>query len=161
MPADTRHRALTHKEARFVDEYTGGDDKFDGTNSAIRAGYSAQSAYEIAHQLKKKPHIKAAIEARMKDMSERCAVNVETITRQLYDVYELAMCGAVDRGADKLPGMATASPAAAVTALMSIAKLHGLVVDKKADTTPDGKPLPPAQIQVTFVRPNACQTAPE
>ncbi len=95
----------------------------------------------------------------MAELAERCAVSVETITKQLMDAYELAMCGVVDRGEGKLPATANASANAAVAAAMGLAKLHGLIVDKKAETTVDGKPLPPAQIKVMFVSPK--QSDPE
>ncbi len=146
-------RDLTDKERRFIEEYCGGEFRFNGRRSAIKAGYSPASAHEIAHQLAGKLHIQEAIEARMKEMAERCAVNVESITKQLYDAYELAMCGVVERGEGKAPGAATASPAAAVTALMSIAKLHGLVVEKKELTGKDGAPLMPGKMVVELVDP--------
>jgi phage terminase small subunit len=51
------------KERVFVDEYL---KCWNGAMSARRAGYSVKSAYQIAYEILRKPHIKAEIEERMK-----------------------------------------------------------------------------------------------
>lgn len=51
---------LTRKQQRFVDEYLV---DLNGAQAAIRAGYSADSAKEIAYENLTKPHIAAAIDA--------------------------------------------------------------------------------------------------
>lgn len=51
---------LTRKQQRFVDEYLV---DLNGTQAAIRAGYSADSARSIAHENLTKPDIAAAIDA--------------------------------------------------------------------------------------------------
>lgn len=123
-------KKLTDKERRFIEEYCGGEFRFCATKSAAAAGYSKKTAYQIGHLLLTKSHIKVATEARMNELAERCAVSKESVTKQLMDAYELALCGTVLRDGDQLPGAATASPAAAVAAAMGLAKLHGLITDK-------------------------------
>ena len=53
-------KALTAKEQRFVDHIIS-DPKRNGTQAAIRAGYSPKSARSIASENLTKPHIQAAI----------------------------------------------------------------------------------------------------
>lgn len=68
---------LTAMQKRFVEAYTtaGRDDDgnpkgagFNATKAAILAGYSPRTAYSIAHELRKKPHIQKAIKERMKQI---------------------------------------------------------------------------------------------
>ena len=53
---------LTRKQQKFVDEYLV---DLNGTQAAIRAGYSIATATEIAHENLRKPHIAAAIDVAM------------------------------------------------------------------------------------------------
>jgi phage terminase small subunit len=56
----------TPKQLRFIEEYTR---DWNGTQAAIRAGYSKRSAGEISHQLLKKLEIQEAIKARVAEKS--------------------------------------------------------------------------------------------
>lgn len=76
--------ALTPKQQAFVDEYI---IDLNGTQAAIRAGYSEKTAQEIASENLSKPIIKEAVNAailRRSKKSERKAADV------LADVQELA-----------------------------------------------------------------------
>ena len=53
---------LTDKQQRFVDEYC---IDCNGTQAAVRAGYSAASAYSIASENLRKPEIRTAIDERL------------------------------------------------------------------------------------------------
>jgi phage terminase small subunit len=66
-------RALTAKQARFVDEYL---IDLNATQAAIRAGYSRHTAGKIGAQLLVKTGIRAALRARQE------ALRVETGVRQ-------------------------------------------------------------------------------
>jgi phage terminase small subunit len=57
---------FTVKQRRFIEEFC-----VDGnrTKAAIRAGYSPESAYSIGSENLKKPEIKAAVDARMLELS--------------------------------------------------------------------------------------------
>lgn len=57
---------LTIKQQRFVEEYF---IDFNATAAAIRAGYSEKTAYSIGWENLKKPEIKAAIDARLQELS--------------------------------------------------------------------------------------------
>ena len=52
---------LTWKQTAFIDEYM---KDFNGTQAAIRAGYSPDTAYSIASENLKKPEIKAELQRR-------------------------------------------------------------------------------------------------
>ncbi|EPP8914178.1 terminase small subunit, partial [Acinetobacter baumannii] len=60
--------ALRGKQQRFVDEYL--IDR-NATQAAIRAGYSAKTAYSIGEQNLKKLEVKKAIEEGEKELAER------------------------------------------------------------------------------------------
>lgn len=57
---------LTPKQQRFVEEYCV---DWNGTQAAIRAGYSEDTAYKIASENLRKPQIKAAVDARLHELS--------------------------------------------------------------------------------------------
>lgn len=63
-------------EAKFVLEYLKDS---NGTQAAIRAGYSARSANEQACQILARPHVKAALERRRAALMENMAVSAERI----------------------------------------------------------------------------------
>lgn len=56
--------ALPAKQQAFVAAYVGSA-RFVGTRAAIEAGYSARSAYSQAHDLLRKPEVRAAIDAEL------------------------------------------------------------------------------------------------
>lgn len=74
-------RDLTKREIRFCEEYiaTG----FNGTEAAIRAGYSKKTAASIASENLRKPKIKRYIEARTKAVQEQIEVSQEMIMSEL------------------------------------------------------------------------------
>lgn len=104
---------LTPKQAAFVREYL--VDR-NGTQAAIRAGYSKKTANITASKLLTKANIKDAVDKGEEKHAERCAVTIETITQELESDRQLARD--------------LSQPSAAITASMGIAKLHGLVIDK-------------------------------
>lgn len=71
---------LTNKQQRFIEEYL---IDLNGTQAAIRAGYSPNSAKEIASENLSKPNIRARIDERMAELSKRTGVNQERIIREL------------------------------------------------------------------------------
>jgi phage terminase small subunit len=58
--------ALTVREKRFCEEYF---KDHNATQAAIRAGYSAKTAYSIAHEILKKPHIREHIGKRLAELA--------------------------------------------------------------------------------------------
>lgn len=72
MPDD-----LTDKQRRFVEEYCV---DFNRTQAAIRAGYSERTAKEIGHENLTKPHIRAAVDARLDELSMSAAEATKRLT---------------------------------------------------------------------------------
>jgi phage terminase small subunit len=106
-------KKLTPKQYKFIQEYCASG---NATESAKRAGYSEKTAYSIGQENLNKPEIAAAIGKERQKHAERCAVTIESLTDKLNQVYDMAI---VEKQAS-----------AAGTAVMGIAKLHGLIIDK-------------------------------
>lgn len=77
---ESKRAVLTLREARFVDEYL---KDLNGKEAAIRAGYSARSAYRIAHELLQRPVVSAAMTAAMAARAERTGITVDRVLREL------------------------------------------------------------------------------
>lgn len=105
---------LNAKQRAFVREYL--IDR-NGTQAAIRAGYSAHTAQEQSSRLLSNVMIRKLVDATEQQHAARCEVSIEKLTAELYEDRELAR--------------QNGQPAAAVSALMGVAKLHGLLIDKK------------------------------
>ena len=115
---------LTDKQSAFVREYL--IDK-NGTQAAIRAGYSKKTAGQIAEENLKKPEIKAAVQKGMEKHAERCAVTIESLTDELNEAATMA------REQDDSNALRQA--------VMAKAKIHGLDVNKTEVTGAEGKDL--------------------
>ena len=102
---------LTAKQARFVDEYL---KDLNGTQAAIRAGYSVRTANRIATENLSKPVIAEAVGRRRRVISEKLHVTQERIVDGLVDIAE-------DTGQ---PG------ATRVSAWAQVAKILGYAVNR-------------------------------
>ena len=71
---------LTPKQKAFVEEYIV---DLNGTQSAIRAGYSAKTANRIASQNLSKPVIQRAIEQAKQGRSERTKIDADFVLEQI------------------------------------------------------------------------------
>ena len=71
---------LTAKQIRFVDEYLV---DFNGTQAAIRAGYSEKTAAATAARLLRNVNIQAEISRRQKDLQRRTEVTQERVVMEL------------------------------------------------------------------------------
>lgn len=71
---------LTSKQARFIEEYLL---DLNATQAAIRAGYSAKTAYSIGQEILKKPEIQEAICQAQKDRSERTKIDQDWVIKRL------------------------------------------------------------------------------
>lgn len=65
---------LNDRQARFVDEYL---IDLNGTQAAIRAGYSAKTANEQASRLLVNVSVQAQLQRRMKDREQRTEINAD------------------------------------------------------------------------------------
>jgi phage terminase small subunit len=75
--------ALTPKQARFVEEYL---IDLNATQAAIRAGYSAKTAYSIGEENLRKPDIAESIAAAATARSERVQVDQAYVLSKLMKV---------------------------------------------------------------------------
>lgn len=71
---------LPPMQDRFVDEWL---IDFNGTQAAIRAGYSERSARSIAGRLLTKDNIQAEISRRQKDLQRRTEVTQDRVVKEL------------------------------------------------------------------------------
>ena len=114
-------KQLTVKQERFVQEYCANG--HNATKAAISAGYSEATARSQGHRLLTNADISTAIETWRAETAERAHVTVESLTEQLQEIAEDA------KGEDQF--------SAAVSAINSIAKLHGLLAeDRKNERSP-------------------------
>lgn len=71
---------MTPKQQRFVDEYL---IDLNATQAAIRAGYSAKTARQIADENLSKPDIAAAVEKAMAERALRTEITQDMVLREL------------------------------------------------------------------------------
>lgn len=79
---------LTLKQKRFIDEYL---IDFNGTRSAIAAGYSEKTAHAIANELLKQPKIKAAIELSQTKLAKSVQITKEALIEDLLKIKDLCI----------------------------------------------------------------------
>ena len=101
---------LPPRQAHFVETYCMGQ---NATKAAMAAGYSIKTAHVQGSRMLKNVKVLSKIEDRMLVHRERCSITVDALTAELEEVRTLAM--------------KTNKPAAAVRAIMAMAKLHRLV----------------------------------
>jgi len=75
--------SLTPRQQRFVEEYLV---DLNGTQAAIRAGYSAKTAKQQASRLLTNVDVQTAIKDRQEVRSERLDITVDSITKQLLSI---------------------------------------------------------------------------
>jgi phage terminase small subunit len=80
MAADENERPLNTKQLQFCKEYVL---DWNGTQAAIRAGYSAKSAALIATENIRKPNIKAEIERQRNNTEELAGISKLMVVKEL------------------------------------------------------------------------------
>jgi phage terminase small subunit len=86
---------LTHKQQRFIAEYP---IDCNGTQAAIRAGYSPKTANEQAAQLLAKVSVREAIDDALKARAERTQIDADWVVTSFRNLY-LEALAAKDYGA--------------------------------------------------------------
>ena len=76
----TESTPLKSRQKLFADEYL---IDLNGTQAAIRAGYSPKSAKEIATENLSKPHIRAYVDRKLAERSRRIGINQERVLQEL------------------------------------------------------------------------------
>ena len=79
---------LTPRQRRFVDEYL---IDLNGTQAAIRAGYSAKTARQIGQKLLTKVDIQQAISAAQAARQERTELTADEVIRDLREVRDVCL----------------------------------------------------------------------
>jgi len=101
---------LPPRQVNFVEAYCMGQ---NATRAAVTDGYSIKTAHVQGSRMLRNVKVISKIEDRLRDHRERCSITVDTLTAELEEAKTLAMM--------------TNKPAAAVRAIMAMAKLHRLV----------------------------------
>ncbi|MFH1640338.1 MAG: terminase small subunit, partial [Candidatus Omnitrophota bacterium] len=76
----TKKHKITPKRRIFIEEYL---KDFNGTDAAIRAGYSPNSAYSQSSDFLKTPEIQEEIEARMQKRLEKIGVTKDRVLTEI------------------------------------------------------------------------------
>ncbi|HDS1139592.1 TPA: terminase small subunit [Stenotrophomonas maltophilia] len=109
----SRGTPLTPKQQRFVQEYL---QDHNGTQAAIRAGYSESTARQQGSRLLTEPRIQAAVRAGQQKVAKKAEVTIDSLMAELEQARKLAL--------------KEKQASAAVTATMGKGKLAGLLVEK-------------------------------
>lgn len=86
-------RQLSEQRQRFVDEYL---IDLNGTQAAIRAGYSVKTAQEQASRLLSNVMVQEAISKKMAERSKRTGVNQDRVVLELAKIAFVKMTDVVD-----------------------------------------------------------------
>jgi phage terminase small subunit len=156
--------ALTLKQLKFIEEYF---KDFNGTQAAIRAGYSVKTANEQATRLLANVSISRAIDEEKAQAAARTGINADRILREYARIAFADIRGILEWDADgvtlKSSEELTADDAATIgeiteiefkgkttlsvklhgkeKALYALAKHLGLTPDRTELTGKDGKPI--------------------
>lgn len=88
-------KELTPKQKRFVEEYL---KDLNGTQAAIRAGYSRKTANEQATRLLAKVHVSGAVYAAMNRRSKRTEISADRVLQEIARLAFSNMADFVDFG---------------------------------------------------------------
>lgn len=132
--------ALTPKQALFVKEYLV---DLNGTQAAIRAGYSEKTARQIADENLSKPDIQAAVQQAMDRRSKKVEITAEYVLTTIKNTIE--RCAQAEPVLDR-EGNPTGEYKFDATAVLKGAELLGkhlkLFTDKVDHSSTDGTMTP-------------------
>jgi phage terminase small subunit len=138
-----KEKKLTPKQKAFAREYV---KEGNGTQAAIKAGYSKNAAQEIAYENLRKPQIKEVIEAKQAILAEKAQVSAEFVINNFLEI--LNFNKQVEEftqgdGENVRVKKKMIDAQAALKASELLGKHLGLFVDKLQVTGKDGKDLIP------------------
>lgn len=93
---------LNDRQARFIDEYL---IDLNGTQAAIRSGYSAKTANEQASRLLANVSVQAQLQRRMKDREQRTGINADYVLKRLVEIDQLDVLDILDNAGNFKPIM--------------------------------------------------------
>jgi len=82
----TCKKRLTPKQQTFVSEYLV---DLNATQAAIRAGYSAKTAYSIGEENLRKPEIRRAISLQMDNRTQRLTLDSDAVLKRLVEIDQM------------------------------------------------------------------------
>lgn len=133
---------LTPKQALFVKEYLV---DLNATQAAIRAGYSAKTAYSIAEENLRKPEIAKAIQEASKQRAAKVDISAEYVLQTIKNTIE--RCAQAEPVLDR-DGVPTGEYKFDSTAVLKGSELLGkylkLFTDRTEISNPDGTMRPSA-----------------
>lgn len=75
---------LSNKELIFIDNYMLGNTQKD---SAIKAGYSVDSAYQMGYKCLQKPEVQSEIQRRKDEMAKTAILDIDVYRQKTYEAY--------------------------------------------------------------------------
>jgi phage terminase small subunit len=121
-------KPLNPKQHAFVDQYMV---DLNATQAAIRAGYSAKTAYAQGHRLLKHVEVAAAVTARRKELADKMKLDREWCLRALKNNHDRAMQAEPVLDSDGCPtGIFKYEGAVANKSIELIGKFTGELADK-------------------------------
>lgn len=138
---------LTAKQALFVKEYLV---DLNGTQAAIRAGYSEKTARQIADENLSKPDIQAAVQQAMDKRAQKVEITAEYVLTTIKNTIE--RCSQAEPVLDR-DGTPTGEYRFDSTAVLKGAELLGkhlkLFTEKTEVSNPDGTLKPQPAVTIT------------
>lgn len=126
---------LNMRQQKFVDEYIGNNG--NGRQAAIAAGYSENSAAEMAYENLNKPHIKEAIEQRKRDLNAASKVGIDWRLSILQRAAEAGLETYLTEGGPRYQAIS-----ASVSAINELNKMTGAhAAERREVSGVDGEPV--------------------
>ncbi len=79
---------LNEKQKQFCNEFI---IDFNGTQAAIRAGYSKKTAYSMASENLRKPEVQAYLKELIENRNKRTGIMQDEVVKKIIDVVEVCM----------------------------------------------------------------------
>lgn len=129
--------ALTPKQEAFARAYVETGNASEAYRRAYNVGENtkAETVWRKASELLSDGKVTARVSELQSQAVERTMVTVESLTEKLEEARKHALKD--EKGAS-----------AAVSAIMGMAKLHGLLIEKQDLTSSDGSMSPPTRIEI-------------
>jgi phage terminase small subunit len=121
-PIDSGSKPLSARQERFVDEYLV---DLNGTQAAIRAGYSARTADVQAVQLLRKTKVAEAVAKRQKDREKRTEITQDRVLQEVARLAFLDIRKAFDEKGNLKPLHQLDDDTAAAVAGLDVSELTG------------------------------------
>lgn len=145
--------SLKANQKKFVEEYL---IDLNGAQAAIRAGYSKNSAKEIAAENLTKPHIAAEIKKRQAKLQEKIGVDQEWVLKRLKHISDFnvkAIEVPFGSGNSAIINKRMRDAAAANKSTELLGKQLGMFTEKIEVTGKDGKDLiPPEERKINLAK---------